>query len=79
MLLAEPGLVLTLGIAWVQLTPWLPKRPTARMSGVPPSIVPTQVWEDGEQGSGVQRENLVPSGILEKLIPKETQPWLCYY
>lgn len=26
---------------------------------------------------GVQRENLAPSGILEKLIPKETQPWLC--
>lgn len=26
---------------------------------------------------GVQRENLAPSGILEKLIPKDTQPWLC--
>lgn len=24
----------------------------------------------------VQRENLAPSGILEKLIPKDTQPWL---
>lgn len=23
------------------------------------------------------RENLAPSGVLEKLIPKDTQPWLC--
>lgn len=26
---------------------------------------------------GVQRENLAPSGVLEKLIPKDTRPWLC--
>lgn len=30
-----------------------------------------------EGGIGVQRENLAPSGVLEKLIPKDTQPWLC--
>lgn len=22
-------------------------------------------------------ENLAPSGVLEKVIPKDTQPWLC--
>lgn len=31
----------------------------------------------GEGGLGVQRENLAPSGVLEKLIPKDIQPWLC--
>lgn len=46
--------------------------------GAPSSTAPTQVWEDGEGESGVQRENLAPSGILEKLIPQDTQPWLCY-
>ena len=57
---------------------WLqgPGRPRARASGAPPGTAPTRVQGGGKEGSGVQRENLAPSGVLEKLIPKDTQPWL---
>lgn len=31
----------------------------------------------GDGAAGAQGENLAPSGVLEKVIPKDTQPWLC--
>lgn len=34
------------------------------------------VREGGAEGLGVQRQSLAPSGVLEKLIPKDTRPWL---
>lgn len=73
---SEPGPALPLRTSWVQLAPRLSGRPRAGVSGVSASIAPTQFWKDGG-GMGVQRENLAPSGILEKLNSKDTQPWLC--
>lgn len=52
----EPGQAHLLRMAWVQLAPWLSIRPRAGASGVSPSMVPTQVWEDREDGLGCSKK-----------------------
>lgn len=40
-------------------------------------VAPTWGQGGGEEWSGVPKENPAPSGILEKLSPMDTQPWMC--
>lgn len=57
---------------------WLqgPSRPRAGAWGASRSA-PTRGQGGGEERSGVPKENPAPSGVLEKLSPKDTQAWMC--
>lgn len=75
------GPALPLRTAWVRLALWLPSDGGGgggHHRGIWGSSQHSShpVQEGGAEGLGVQRQSLAPSGVLEKLIPKDTRPWL---